>query len=92
MSSDPNAPQKNDESNSDTNSVMPAIYDFDPRTGYLDTKTVKAACTKEKKITHQREFMIHLVDNTGMASPLEMMKLARRVVLCTSCGNLRLIT
>ncbi len=94
MSSDQNEPGTNEESNSGTDSVMPAIYDINVNEG--DATFSKAACPKEKKITHQIDIMVQVVpsgsDQGASVNPLELMAMARRLVLCTSCGNLRLIT
>lgn len=90
-SSGPTPPQQNTESKPDTDSVMPAIYDW-PDFSNMPGNDAKAACPKEKKVTLQYDIVIAPVDIEGSADVVETMKLARRVVLCTSCGNLRLIS
>lgn len=53
---------------------------------------VKAKCSKEKKITHQTDIKIQptfLNEMTPEAS-MEVLKLAKRLTLCHSCGNLSL--
>lgn len=89
--SDPTPPTNNEQNNSGTDSVMPAIYDM-PILKDLPVDIAKAACSKEKKITHQLDILIAPRDITGDQDVVETMRLARRVVLCTSCGNLRLIS
>ena len=61
---------------------MPYL-DGEPRESY-STK-----CTVEKEMTEH--VFIRVQPENPEADPMEILTLAKRLVLCTNCGNLRLI-
>jgi hypothetical protein len=71
-----------------------------PRTYYARTvmyrlplegvESLSTKCQTEKVVTDQ-EFVLITPVVDGDVDPMELLKLTKRLVLCTSCGNLRLI-
>ena len=51
---------------------------------------VLTKCPTEKSVTEQ-EFVVLEVTTTEPVEPLELLKLNKRLVICTSCGTIRLI-
>lgn len=56
-----------------------------------DADSVSTNCTKEKKPTTQQYVKIIPEVYDEEINPIDLLKLSKRLMICTSCGNLRLI-
>lgn len=70
-----------------TYSVRTVMY----RLPLEDVESFSTKCPTEKAIQPHEYVKITPADDSGEIDPMESLKLTKRLVLCTSCGTLRLI-
>lgn len=64
---------------------FPQVFMDDPSLGSTSTK-----CTEEKVPTEHLYVKIEPQADPGSVDPFELLQKTKRLMICTSCGNLRL--
>lgn len=72
-----------------TDSSLEQRYYLDLDDVPIEFNTIK--CPTEKKVTPHHWLMVHVGDNLGLSDPIELADKHKRLILCQSCGTLRLI-
>lgn len=79
------------DSQTNSNSADPVVPRYFLALDGVEIEYNEVKCPSEKKVTPHQWFMIHVGDNFGTSDPVELADKHKRLILCQSCGTMRLI-
>lgn len=86
------SPTPESEKPTDTNSVAPVLFRLPPNVDSgPERKSASVKCSECKVITAQ-EWVKLTPAETAPVDPMELLKLSKRLTVCTVCGTMKLIT